>query len=74
MRLCQDTSSDCNMMLDISSTCRFCLTKGKKEAMVPLFTDDQEEETVSLCGKVMSLASIDEASYPHYHYGTFTCN
>jgi hypothetical protein len=51
------------MMLDLSSICRFCLTKGKKEAMLPLFTEDQEEEPMSLCGKVMSLASIEEASY-----------
>jgi hypothetical protein len=34
------------------------------EAMVPLFNENQEEETLSLCGKVMSLASIEEASYP----------
>jgi hypothetical protein len=60
------------MMLDLSSMCRFCLTKGKKEALVPLFTED--EETVSFCGKVMSLASIEEASYSHYYCGTFTCN
>jgi hypothetical protein len=62
------------MMLDLSSMCRFCLTKGKKEAMVSLFTEDQDKETVSLCGKVMSLASIDEASYLHYYCRTFTCN
>jgi hypothetical protein len=33
--------------------------------MVPLFNEDQEEEEIlSFRGKVMSLASIEEASYP----------
>jgi hypothetical protein len=30
--------------------------------MVPFFNEDQEEETLALYGKVMSLASIEEAN------------
>jgi hypothetical protein len=36
------------------------LKKGKNEAMVPLF--NEEEETLTLYGKGMSLASIEEAN------------